>query len=161
MLPAFRRIVTGHDSNGTACVKSQDEIVPEVIPSGDAAFALAWTTSTFPVDHANDQDGAPSGEGLTQAGGTLVRYVDMLPGKSSPMHRTNSLDYGIILTGRLELHLEDGSITPLAPGDIVVQRGTNHKWVNPDPDTICRVAFILIDAKPAVVNGQELPEIHI
>jgi quercetin dioxygenase-like cupin family protein len=84
--------------------------------------------------------------------------VDLLPGSASPMHRTNSLDYGIVICGLLELELEDGSVTRLKPGNVVVQRGTNHLWRNPDPSTICRMVFILIDSEPVVINGQPLPE---
>ena len=74
------------------------------------------------------------------------------------MHRTFSIDYGIILTGQLELELDGGEIVPLSAGDIVVQRGTNHIWRNPSTDTVCRVAFVLIEAKPVLVDGKVMDE---
>jgi quercetin dioxygenase-like cupin family protein len=82
----------------------------------------------------------------------------MLPGGSSPMHRSHSIDYGIILSGQLELDLDGGETIALNPGDIVVQRGTNHLWRNPSPTEPCRIAFILIEAKPVVIDGTEIPE---
>ena len=54
----------------------------------------------------------------------------MLPGCQSPMHRTNSIDYGIVLDNEIELELEDGAKRTISAGGIIVQRGTNHLWRN-------------------------------
>jgi quercetin dioxygenase-like cupin family protein len=62
------------------------------------------------------------------------------------MHRTESVDYGIVLAGEVHLVLDDGSETRLQPGDVVVQRGTEHAWVN-RKDSVAQMAFILIDGK--------------
>ena len=62
--------------------------------------------------------------------GTIIRIVDLEPRSRSPMHRTESIDYGIVLAGEVILVLDDGSETLLGPGDVVVQRGTDHAWVN-------------------------------
>lgn len=159
MSRSFRRVVTGHDAMGLAIVRSDDVLTPSPIPSGDAAFQLIWTTPTVPADLNASTDG-PASAGLTLHGGSVIRIVDMLPGKASPMHRSWSIDYGIVLSGALELELEDGSVTPLAAGDVVVQRGTNHLWRNPSPDTICRIAFVLIEALPVTIDGRALPEIQ-
>ncbi|MGH8035279.1 MAG: cupin domain-containing protein, partial [Lysobacterales bacterium] len=59
------------------------------------------------------------------------------------MHRTETVDYGIVLEGELVLIVDEGETTVRA-GDIVVQRGTNHAWANRS-DRPCRIAFILID----------------
>jgi mannose-6-phosphate isomerase-like protein (cupin superfamily) len=75
------------------------------------------------------------------------------------MHRTNSIDYGIVLSGQLELELDDERVTLLGPGDIVVQRGTMHRWRNPSRSEVCRIAFILIEAPPYRHDGQPLPEL--
>jgi uncharacterized cupin superfamily protein len=61
------------------------------------------------------------------------------------MHRTSTIDYGIVLEGEITLILDDGETVAKA-GDIVIQRGTNHAWANRGT-TNCRVAFILIDGR--------------
>lgn len=155
----FRRIVTGHDPAGRSVVRSDDLLTPTPIPSGDADFQLVWTTPTVPVD-LNAGDDGPTPAGLTLDGGSVIRIVDMLPGKESPMHRSFSIDYGIVLSGNLELELDGGDVVRLGPGDIVVQRGTNHLWRNPSADTVCRIAFVLIEAMPIVIDGCVLEEVH-
>ena len=153
-----RRVVTGHNDKARAVFKSDDAFTPAPIPSGDANFSLIWTTPTVPADNNDETDGRARDAGLTLNQGSVIRVVDMLPGGESPMHRTNSIDYGIVLSGRLELELEDGAVKPLAPGDIVVQRGTNHKWRNPSDSEICRIVFILIEAPAYLHNGKPLDE---
>ena len=103
MTSPFRRVVTGHDAAGRAVVTIDEQVTPSPIPAGDAAFALIWTSPTLPVDNNDDTDGRARPAGLTLHGGSVVRIVDMLPGGTSPMHRSNSLDYGVILSGAVEL----------------------------------------------------------
>ncbi|MFV3126938.1 cupin domain-containing protein [Niveispirillum sp. KHB5.9] len=159
MTPSFRRIVTDHNDDGISIIRAVDTLTPSLIDSGDAAFQLVWATPTVPADLNDGTDGMLAA-GKTLHGGSVIRIVDMLPGKASPLHRSYSIDYGIVLSGVLELELDDGSVTPLAAGDIVVQRATNHLWRNPSPTEICRIAFILIEAKPVTAGGRVLPEIH-
>ncbi len=159
-LASVRRIVTGHDADGNAVVVSDACFDPVVVPSGDAAMCLVWTAPDLPVDNDDPQDGRTREAGLTLHGGSVIRTVDMLPGRASPMHRTNSLDYGIVLSGTLELELDGGVVTRLGAGDIVVQRGTVHLWRNPSASEVCRIVFVLTEATPAQVNGTPLPEIH-
>ncbi|HEU0043512.1 cupin domain-containing protein [Sphingomonas sp.] len=156
---SFRRVVTTHDEAGKSIIKSIDTLTPTMIPSGDAAFQFVWTTGTVPADLNNGSDGPTAAGGLIK-GGSVIRVVDMVPGKPSPMHRTFSIDYGVVIAGRLELTLDGGETVELAAGDIVVQRGTNHLWRNPSETEITRVAFILIEAAPVVVNGQVMEEVH-
>jgi quercetin dioxygenase-like cupin family protein len=139
-------------------LRSDDQIAAQPIPGGDAEFALIWTTETVPADNNTDCVGADRPAGLTLHGGSVIRVVDMLPGGKSPMHRSHSIDYGIILSGHLELDLDGGETITLNPSDIVVQRGTNHLWRNPSPTEPCRIVFILIEAKPIVIDGVEIPE---
>ena len=160
MAKSFQRIVTAHDSEGRAVVLSTDTLTPKTIPSGIAEFALVWTTEKVPADNFADVSGADRPADLTLRGGSVIRIVDMLPGKSSPMHRSFSIDYGIVLSGALELELDGGQVVPLRAGDIVVQRGTNHLWRNPSPDTVCRIAFVLIEAQPLTIGGRTLGEVH-
>ena len=159
MAKSFRRIVTDHDSAGASIVREIEVLTPKPIPSGDADFQLVWTTPTVPADLNNGLDGVHEA-GLTLKGGSVIRVVDMLPGKASPMHRSFSIDYGIVLEGELELELDSGQVVRLEAGDIVVQRGTNHLWRNPSADAVCRIAFILIEAAPVVVGGEVLEEVH-
>jgi quercetin dioxygenase-like cupin family protein len=154
-----RRIVTGHDPVGKAVFRSDDLLPVEPIPSGDAAFSLIWTTASVPADNNDDSDGRLRDAGLTLHQGSVIRIVDMLPGGTSPMHRSSSIDYGIIISGEVELELDDGAVTTARAGDIIVQRGTVHLWRNRSPDTVCRIAFILIEASPVVIGGVELEDI--
>ena len=145
-LPPVQRVVTGHDANGRAIFKSEDVTPTRMIPSGDASFLLIWTTETVPADNNDETDGRLRDAGLTLNQGSVIRIVDMLPGKQSPMHRTNSIDYGIVLDGEIELELEDGAKKTIRQGGIIIQRGTNHAWSNRS-DGYCRIAFVLIDGR--------------
>jgi quercetin dioxygenase-like cupin family protein len=153
-----RRVVTGHNAAGRAVIRSDQEFTPQPVLTGDAAMSLVWTTATVPADNNDETDGRERDAGVTINQGSVIRIVDMLPGGASPMHRTNSIDYGIVLSGQLELELEDGVKTLLGPGDIVVQRGTNHLWRNPSATVICRIVFILIQASAYKCAGAALDE---
>jgi quercetin dioxygenase-like cupin family protein len=156
-LPLVQRVVTGHDVEGRAIIKSEDFYPTKMIPTGDAAFTLIWTTPTVPADLNDETDGRTRDAGLTLNQGSVIRIVDMLPGGCSPMHRTNSIDYGIVISGEVELELDDGAKTTVGEGGIIVQRGTNHLWRNAS-DKPCRIAFVLIEAPAYLHNGQPLPE---
>jgi len=157
-LPPVRRVVTGHDRAGRAIVRADETFATVPIPGGDAAFALLWTTESVPADNNDETDGRLRDAGLTLHQGSVIRIVDMLPGGASPMHRTDSIDYGIVLSGEVELELDDGSRTLLGPGAIIVQRGTMHLWRNPSLSEACRIAFVLIEAKPYRHEGVPLPQ---
>ena len=156
--PPVRRIVTGHNKAGRAIFKCDDLLPVDPIPSGDAAFCLIWTTANVPADNNDETDGRTRDAGLTLNQGSVIRIVDMLPGGSSPMHRTNSIDYGIILSGEVELELDDGVVTTAGLGDIIVQRGTMHLWRNRSATENCRIVFVLIEATPVLVNSAPLKE---
>jgi quercetin dioxygenase-like cupin family protein len=158
MKTPIRRLVTGHSPSGTAVFTSDNQYETVVIPSGDAAMATIWTTSSVPADLNDETDGRERDAGTTLKGGSVIRVVDILPNASSPMHRTNSIDYGIIISGTIELELENQEIKTLTQGDIIVQRGTIHKWRNPSNDEICRIVFVLTEAKAYQLNGLPLNE---
>ena len=148
--PKIRRIVTGHDSEGLSVITTDE------VRQGPSAFVtLLWTTDTSPVDNSESADGADRVVGATLEGGTVFRIGTLDPGHRSPMHRTVSLDYGIVLQGKLVLELDGGEVVNLDAGDVVVQRGTNHIWAN-ESDEPCVVAFVLMDAEPLTVNGRVL-----
>lgn len=157
-LPPVQRVVTGHDARGRAVFKSEDCEPTRLIPSGDAAFLLVWTTDTVPADNNDETDGRDRDAGLTLERGSVIRIVDMMPGGVSPMHRTNSIDYGIVLEGEIELELDDGAKRTVRQGGVIVQRGTNHLWRNATGRP-CRIAFVLIEAPAYLHEGQPLPEV--
>jgi quercetin dioxygenase-like cupin family protein len=156
-LPPVQRVVTGHDQNGRSCFVSEDVSEPQPVPTGDANFLLLWTTPTVPADNNDETDGRERDVGTTLKGGSTFRIVDMLPGGQSPFHRTNSIDYGIVLEGEIELELEDGRKKTVGRHGVIVQRGTNHLWRNTS-DSVCRIAFILIEAPAYLHNGMPLAE---
>jgi quercetin dioxygenase-like cupin family protein len=156
--PPTRRIVTGHGGDGRAIVTADASFPSEAIAIGGAEFALIWTTATVPADNNDETDGRERDAGLTLDRGSVIRIVDFVPGGESPFHRTNSIDYGIVLSGEIELELEDGVKTIAGPHSIIVQRGTNHKWRNPSETEYARVAFVLIEAPAYLHNGKPLPE---
>jgi quercetin dioxygenase-like cupin family protein len=140
-----RRVVTGHDSRGVSVFASEGPVpVVGTAPDG-ALFYEIWGTdaSPAPID-ATATD--PTTGALTvppARHGTKIRINEFPPGVVSPVHRTQSVDYGIVLSGEVVLVL-DASETVLRAGDVVVQRGTCHRWENRSAAT-ARMAFILID----------------
>lgn len=159
MQHTVRRIVTGHDAQGRAIFKSDTTHEMENINHGEAWFAKLWTTNVMPADNHDETDGAQRESGLSLANGTVLRIVDMPPGGRSPMHRTHSIDYGIVLFGEVHLELDANEVVKLLPGDVVVQRGTIHAWENKTRE-FARMAFVLVDAKPFMANGAPLPVEH-
>jgi quercetin dioxygenase-like cupin family protein len=140
-----RRVVTGHDERGVS-VFQQDGPPPVVRTAPDGAlFYEIWGTEATPVPiGATEPD--PAERSLTvppAPGGTKIRVNEFPPGVVSPTHRTQSVDYGIVLEGQVVLVL-DNSEAILGPGDVVVQRGTVHRWENRSNKT-ARMAFVLVD----------------
>jgi quercetin dioxygenase-like cupin family protein len=145
MPDAPRRVVTGHDENGVSVFLS-DGAPPIVRTAPDGAlFYEIWGTAGAPAPiSAAEPD--PTGGALTvppAPRGTKIRINEFPPGVVSPTHRTQSVDYGIVLEGEVVLVL-DAEETVLRAGDVVVQRGTDHRWENRG-ERVARVAFILVD----------------
>jgi quercetin dioxygenase-like cupin family protein len=142
-----RRVVTGHDEKGRSVFVADG--APPVIhesPDGDAAFVEIWNTNQMPAPITATEP-EPTDRPVAvppRANGTIIRVVEIRPGRASPMHRTETIDYGIVLEGEIHLVLDDGAATRLGPGDVVVQRGTDHAWDNRS-DRVCRIAFVLVD----------------
>ncbi len=154
-----RRVVTGHNRDGLAVIRRDETTSTQPIPSGEAYFAKLWTTNRSPADNQDDSDGAERPTGLTSPGGTVLRVVDIPPGQRSPMHRTHSIDYGIVLAGELDMELDGGETVSLKSGDVVIQRGTNHAWINRSAQ-MARMAFVLVDAQPVEIDGHILEQSH-
>jgi quercetin dioxygenase-like cupin family protein len=158
-----RRVVTGHDQDGVS-VFLQDGPPPVVRTAPDGAFFYEiWGTDATPAPvSAAEPD--PTERSLTvppAPGGTKIRINEFPPGVVSPTHRTQSVDYGIVLDGEVVLVLDDSEAV-LRAGDVVVQRGTSHRWEN-RTERAARMAFVLIDGAftedllasldPAVLDG--------
>ncbi|KAK2672432.1 Cupin 2, conserved barrel [Fusarium oxysporum f. sp. vasinfectum] len=95
---------------------------------------------------------------LSISTGTILRYVDMCPGHVSPMHRTVSLDYGVVLEGEVELILDSGDKKVLKRGDVCVQRATMHAWRNTSETEWARMLYVLLPSTKPDVGGKELGE---
>ena len=150
----FRRVVTGHDASGRAVVKI-DEIARKLVSSRPGATAcVVWTTEGFPVDNTDDEDAGLRSTGTTLDNGTVFRVLELAPGASPRNHRTDSIDYAVVMSGEIDMEL-DGSTVHLKAGDVLVQRGTIHNWVNRGMIP-CVIAFVLIAAKPVEVDGKVL-----
>ena len=150
----LRRVVTGHDANGKAIVKI-DEMVKNVMSSRPGAnSSVIWTTEAFPTDNAGDFDGAQRKVPTSVDAGTVFRVVQFNPGVSPRNHRTDSIDYAVVMSGEIDMVL-DGTTVHLKAGDVLVQRGTIHNWVNKGTEP-CVIAFSLIGAKPVTAGGKTL-----
>lgn len=150
-----RRIVTGHDANGRSVVLS-DGMPPNVRDKNTGVdFIEIWSTQTTPAV-VRPTEPEPT-DGALQVPppphGTRIRLNDFYPGhiqklperadgRHRMMHRTRSIDYGIVLEGEIYMILDDREVL-LTAGDIVIQRGTDHAWENRS-DKVARMAFILV-----------------
>jgi quercetin dioxygenase-like cupin family protein len=145
MSAAPRRIVTGHDASGKSVVLS-DAPTPKTLDIGTAAFHEIWITDRTPAEISATEPEPTDRPVRTPppADGVVVRFTEMAPGAASPMHRTETVDVGVVLDGETWLLLDDGSETLVGVGDAVVQRGTNHAWANRS-DRAVRMLFVLID----------------
>ncbi len=149
-----RRVVTGHDGRGRAVI-AIDEITKNVQSSRPGASAtVIWTTETIPADNSGDDDGGARTVGTTLPGGTVFRVIEYMPGVAPRVHRTDSIDYAVVISGEIDMQLDDSEVH-LRAGDVIVQRGTIHNWVNRG-DKPCVIAFVLIDAKPVTAGGRTL-----
>ena len=150
----LRRIVTGHDANGHAVVKI-DEISKNLTSARPGSTScVVWTSESFPIDNTGDADEGLRKVGTTLKNGTVFRVVEFAPGVAPRVHRTDSVDYAVVMSGEIDMELDD-SVVHLKAGDVLVQRGTIHNWVNRGTEA-CVIAFILIDAKPVEVGGKVL-----
>jgi mannose-6-phosphate isomerase-like protein (cupin superfamily) len=175
-----RRIVTGHDAEGKAIALFDSQVKAIQRSTGGNGMTMIWTTTEFPVDASATNDRAQGHAGVPPAAnGTVFRIVDFAPvaahaapvdhhqilvsmgidpatqgyARHANTHRTRTIDYAIVLDGEIDMLLDDSEVHVTA-GDVLVQQGTNHAWVN-NSGKPCRIAFILIDGKtpPAWKQG--------
>jgi mannose-6-phosphate isomerase-like protein (cupin superfamily) len=169
-----RRVVAGHDQQGKAVALFHATMTPKARSPGGNAVLNLWVTSELPVDMTGTTDKAEIKVGVPPPPqGTIFRVVDFPPVSRSPAvshadhektltamgidpttqgyarhpntHRTKSIDYAIVLDGEIDMLMDDTEVH-LKAGDVLIQQGTNHAWVN-NSGTVCRVAFVLIDSE--------------
>jgi len=173
-----RRVVTGHDKTGKAIVLL-DDTTPYTSRREGTFQQRLWVTDKFPVDMRGDKDrGGIEVRIAPPANGTIIRYLDIPPeseeAKKLPndhlskmlgaehhapkgvrpprhpsMHRTRTIDYAIVLSGEIDMLLDDSEVH-LKAGDVLVQQATNHAWVNRGKEP-CRICFVLIDGTDPLV----------
>ena len=150
----IRRVVTGHDKNGRAIVSIDEPVknVAQTRPGAEAA--VIWTSEGFPVDNDASADTSTRKVGTTLANGTVFRVVSFGPGVAPRNHRTDSIDYAVVMSGEIDMELDDSTVH-LKAGDVLVQRGTIHNWVNRGSEP-CVIAFVLIAADPVTAGGKVL-----
>ncbi|KAF7870334.1 hypothetical protein EAF04_004080 [Stromatinia cepivora] len=176
-LPNIQRLITTTDPNGKAILEPSisPNSIWQPIQNNDMNFFLAYTThqfpaslshapssqnstSTTPIDLASYKSDLSSPPGLSISTGTVVRFVDFAPGISCPMHKTVSLDYGVVLEGTIELELDSGEKKIMRRGDLCVQRATNHLWRNvTEGEGWARMMFVLT----AVERGVGIEEVGV
>lgn len=186
----LRRIITSHDATSGRAIFS-DAVGEHVsftgfpVPPGKPTtsdYALAYNTSTFPVQglspptsatpeskanldikHYRSQLSDPTP--LNPPNGTSCTIIEVPPNSVVPMHRTVTLDYGVIIDGTTELVLDSGEKKLMAKGDVFVQRGTAHSWRNMteknDNSGVLRVFFVFqpieqVQLEGGKVVGQDL-----
>lgn len=162
----IRRVVTGHNPEGASTVMYDSRIPlldagspgsgPRQEDRPGNASRVLWVTHGFPADNNdNEADAADWPVGTSEDDGTVLRIVRYEPGVAARRHRTNSIDYAIIISGSLQVELDTQTVD-LHAGDVLVQRGTIHNWANTSSQP-CVVAFVLIGARPVTIAGRTLP----
>jgi quercetin dioxygenase-like cupin family protein len=153
----LRRVVTGHDAASVAKVLT-DTLVPAQHGKSDAIVHAVWNTGDVPVDISVGEDiddrGALPHRTPPPSNGTRLTIIDYPPGNRGLMHRTETLDYIIVMAGEIDMEMDDSTVT-LKAGDVMIQRGTNHGWFNRGTET-ARVAFVLVDARPLGIGNPRL-----
>ena len=168
----IHRVITGFDADNKSTTLFDSRLTLDVGKSGTAG-AVLWITDSYPLGIAQ-QDTAQRPIGIPPpANGTVLRVVEFPPvdadrlakldtnfmmkivGDNAPargvpvsnpmMHRTRTIDYAIIMSGEIDMMLDDKTVH-LKAGDVVVQQATNHAWLNHGTEP-CRVIFVLMDSK--------------
>jgi quercetin dioxygenase-like cupin family protein len=150
----LRRVVTGHDASGRATVRIDEPVKNVISGRPGASSSVIWSTRGFPVDNDDDFDGALRDVKTSEGDGTVFRVVRYEPGVTPRNHRTDSIDYAVVISGEIDMDL-DGTVVHLRAGDVLVQRGTLHNWINRGREP-CVIAFVLVGAKPVSAGGRTL-----
>jgi hypothetical protein len=149
---APRRVITGHNADGRSVVLTDG--VPPVrreVPGAGVSFFELWNTNAAPAPVTAAEPTERPLRVPPMPNGTVIRVNEFRPGflspegRQSPMHRTETIDYGIVLEGEMVLILDDSEVE-LRAGDVVVQRGTDHARANRS-DRVARMVFVLVDGR--------------
>src|SRR5260370_20633425 len=157
-----RRVVVANNASGISAVVA-DELVPGVPRFGGITGVEVWSTDQMPVDNSAAADAAqragfvkhiiPNYVGT--GGGTTFRINEILPGNERFTHRTETVDYCIQLSGELDCELEGGEVVHLKPGDLFINRGGLHTWVN-NGSVPSVGAAVMVDTQPVGAGGKDL-----
>jgi mannose-6-phosphate isomerase-like protein (cupin superfamily) len=167
-----RRVVTALDASNKSTTLF-DSVMPLEVAKSGTAGAILWTTDSDPAGFSQ-QDAGKRPVGIAPPdNGTVIRVVEFPPvddaavakmdpnfmmkivGADAPakgvpvsnplMHRTRTVDYAIIMSGEIDMMLDDKTVH-LKAGDVAIQQATNHAWLNHGKEP-CRVIFVLMDSK--------------
>src|SRR5260370_29228094 len=153
----IRRIVTDHNASGKAIVKTDEQVTAVARVAAGISGCEIWSTDQMPIDNSAAADAAQRtgfvkhNNYVGNGGGSIFRINEWAPGHARFTHRTETMDYAIVLSGEIELEFDSGEVIHLKSGDVVVQRGTMHTWVNRG-SVPAVTAFILIDPQPVEGN---------
>jgi len=150
----LRRVITGHDDKGNARVIIDEQVKNVTSGRPGANASVVWTSEGLPVTNDGNADTSGRQVGTTLDNGIVFRVVSFGPGVSPRNHRTDSVDYAVVISGEIDMELDDETVH-LKAGDVLVQRGTIHNWVNKGTQP-CVIAFTLVAAKPVTAGGKVL-----
>lgn len=153
-ISSLRRVVTGHDEQGRSTVVVDETVKNVFSPRPGAAYSVIWSSEGFPLSNDGNDDPSTKKIGTSIDNGTVFRVVSFGPGVAPRNHRTDSIDYAVVMAGEIDMVLDTGTVR-LRAGDVLVQRGTIHDWINSGPIP-CVIAFALIAAKPVAIDGRPL-----
>ena len=133
MALSVRRVITANDDSGKAVVWIDEQAANVRYNRPGVESVVVWTTDTVPRPPVRR--------------GTIFRIIEFQPGNTTDMHVTQTIDYALVMSGEIDMELDDGAVVTLKEGDVLVQRATVHNWLNKGPG-VCKMAFVLIDATP-------------
>ncbi len=143
----MRTLITGVDADGRSCVISANELALDNLAPGFAMGVPYATTASPPP--ARPVGAAPLIDQAIAPGLTRWIIVELGPGSETPLHHTDTLDLQTVLSGTVDLVLDDGAHR-LEPGDLVILTGVDHAW-HAGPDG-CRLSGVLIGTPPPTVD---------
>lgn len=156
-----RRVVTGHTPDGKSTVLFDPtlELFGATQEAGNearkgAASRVYWTTAELPANNDGTTDMATQEVATALDAGSLIRIVRYSPGVTPRRHRTSSVDYVVVLSGSIKVQLDDQTVE-LKEGDVLIQRGTVHNWIN-DGTEPCVMFYAMTGARPVSTNGKVL-----
>ncbi|KAK2591654.1 hypothetical protein QQS21_010639 [Conoideocrella luteorostrata] len=157
-LPPARLIRTSHNKDCQS-VFAADALLPAFFPFGPSgsSFTVFDTRPSIPVDNTAPVPSHDNTLPRCPPSGAIFSISDIAAGAVAPMHRTRSIDYGVVLTGEIVLRLDGGEEKTARAGDMIVQQGTNHQWVNMGEAT-CRILFVMLAADAIVTDAGEALE---